>query len=143
MSGSPFFLIKNGQNAGEITLQQAAQATAVYSRAWKRGLGTAEVYSFHPDQVKKELGLPKGSFMIYGKRNYFSPRLELAIGLVGEEIIGGPLAAIQAKTKEYLLIVPGQEKSSALAKKIKAKLKGGDLDEIIRFLPVGGCDLKK
>jgi hypothetical protein len=30
-----------------------------------------------------------------------------------------------------------------MAKKIKAKLKGGDLDEIIKFLPAGGAEIKK
>ena len=30
-----------------------------------------------------------------------------------------------------------------LAEKIKAKLKGGDLDDIIKFLPAGGGEIKK
>ncbi len=37
----------------------------------------------------------------------------------------------------------GKEKKSSLAKKIKVKLKGGELDEIIRFLPAGGGEIKK
>ena len=73
MPGSPFFVIKNGVEAGEITLKETAQACSSYSKAWKLGLGTAEVYGIGHNQVKKELGLPKGSFMIHGKRNYFNP----------------------------------------------------------------------
>ncbi len=87
MPGSPFFVVKNGVEAGEETLKEAAQATASYSKAWKLGLGTAEVYGIGADQVKKELGLPKGAFMIYGKRKYFNPRLEYAIGLSEEEVV--------------------------------------------------------
>ena len=81
--------------------------------------------------------------MIYGKKNFIYPPLECAIGLVGEDIIGGPVAAVKSKTKAFVTIVPGKEKKSALAKKIKAKLKGGDLDEIVRFLPAGEGDFKK
>lgn len=152
MRGSPFFVIKNGQSSTEKSQQEAAQATAVYSRAWKRGFTTTEVYSMTPEQIKKEFGLPKGSFMVHGKRTYFQPKLEYAIGLVNaqksgisdsEEIIGGPISAIKEKTNNYVKVVPGRSKKSSLAKKIKAKLKGGDLDEIIKFLPAGGCELKK
>jgi len=143
MPGSPFFIVKNGEEAGEETLRECAQATASYSRAWKLGLGTAEVYCIKPEQVRKELGLPKGSFMIHGKRKYFNPKLECAIGLVGEEVVGGPISAVKAKTKNYVVVIIGREKKSSLAKRIKAKLKDGDLDEIVRFLPAGGGEIRK
>jgi predicted ribosome quality control (RQC) complex YloA/Tae2 family protein len=142
MPGSPFFIVKNGVEAGEETLSEAAQATACYSRAWKLGLGTTEVYGVGAEQVKKE-GLAKGSFMVYGKRKYFNPRLEYAIGLVEEEIVGGPVNAVKVKTKKFVKVVTGREKKSSLAKKIKHKLKDGDIDEIIKFLPAGGGEIKK
>src|SRR3989344_5249827 len=139
MAGSPFFLIKNGQTAGEKTIEETAQAVAVYSRAWKLGHTTAAVFYVKPEQVTKEAKsgeyVGKGSFMIYGKKNYLNPKLEYAIGLVDQEIIGAPESAVKNKTKNYIMVVPGREKKSSLAKKIKFKLKGGDLDEIIRFLP--------
>jgi predicted ribosome quality control (RQC) complex YloA/Tae2 family protein len=145
MAGSPFFVIKNGQEAGEETLKEAAQAVAVYSRAWKLGHTTADVFYVNPNQVTKEAKsgehLSKGSFMIYGKTNYLHPKLEYAIGFE-KEIIGGPPPAIKKITKNYVLVVPGRAKKSALAKKIKSKLKGGDLDDIIKFLPSGGADIK-
>src|SRR3989338_5181343 len=52
--GSPFFLIKNGQEAGEKTIQECAQATAIYSKAWKLGHTQADVFWVKPDQVTKE-----------------------------------------------------------------------------------------
>jgi predicted ribosome quality control (RQC) complex YloA/Tae2 family protein len=147
MAGSPFFIIKNGQQAGEATIKETAQATAVYSKAWKLGYSSADVFYVKPDQVTKESksgeSLAKGSFMVYGKTEYLHPKLEYTIGLISEEIIGGPLNAIKKQTKNYLEIFSGRKKKSELAKKIKSKLKGGDLDDIIKFIPAGGAEIKK
>lgn len=114
MSGSPFFIIKNGQEAGEETINEAAQAVAVYSRAWKLGHTSADVFYVKPEQVTKEAKagehLSKGSFMVYGKTSYIHPKVEYAIGLVKEEIIGGPLNAIKKKTKHFIIVVPGRNK---------------------------------
>ncbi len=147
MAGSPFFVVKNGQAASERTIQEAAQATAVYSKAWKIGHTTADVFYVRPEQVSKEAQpgeyMQKGSFMIRGKTTYLHPKLEYAIGLVDGRIIGGPPAAVESKTKQLVIVVQGDEKKSSLAKKIKAKLKDGDLDEIIKFLPAGGGCLRK
>lgn len=147
MAGSPFFVIKNGQEAGEETLKETAQAVAVYSRAWKSGFTTADVFFVKPEQVSKEAQsgeyLNKGSFMVRGKTKYLHPKLEYALGLVDGEIIGGPVEAVKKKTKTFIVVIPGREKKSSLAKKIRSKLKGGDLDDIIKFLPSGGAEIKK
>ncbi|MEW5897008.1 MAG: NFACT RNA binding domain-containing protein [Nanoarchaeota archaeon] len=152
MAGSPFFIIKNGQRAGEDTIKEAAQAVAVYSKAWKMGYTTADVFYVNPEQLSKEAKpgeyIAKGAFMIYGKTKYIYPKMEYALGLVEREgieggIIGGPVSAVEKKTSNYALVIPGKEKKSSLAKKIRARLKGGDLDEIIKFLPAGGGEIKK
>jgi predicted ribosome quality control (RQC) complex YloA/Tae2 family protein len=147
MAGSPFFVVKNGAECTEKTLQECAQAVGVYSKAWKLGHTTADVFHVKPDQVTKEAQagehLAKGSFMVYGKTNFLHPKLEYAIGLVEDLIIGAPESAMKIKTKNYLMVIPGKEKKSSLAKKIRAKLKGGDLDDIIKFLPSGGAGIKR
>jgi hypothetical protein len=147
MAGSPFFVIKNGQEATEITIEETAQAVAVYSKAWKLGHTTADVFYVKPEQVSKEAQtgeyMSKGSFMVRGKTTYLHPKLEYAIGLLNEEIIGGPINAIKKRTKNFVKVISGKEKKSSLAKKIKSKLKGGDLDDIIKFLPAGGGMIKK
>ena len=106
-----------------------------------------DVFYVKPEQVSKEAKpgehIGKGSFMIYGKTTYLHPKVEYAIGLVDGQIIGGPISAISSRTKDYVTVIPGREKKSALAKKIKVKLKGGELDDIIKFLPAGGADLKR
>lgn len=135
--GSPFFIIKSeGKKIGQKSIEEAAQATASYSRAWKHGVTFTEVYYIKPEQVKKELGLPKGTFMIYGKRNYLKPILQVAIGKKKDKIIGGPVTAIKNQTENYVIINQGDTKQSDLAKAIKAKL-GGSLEEIQSFLPPG------
>ncbi|MBS3107773.1 DUF814 domain-containing protein [Candidatus Woesearchaeota archaeon] len=141
LAGSPFFVIKSlGKEIGKKTIEEAAQATALYSRAWRTGAGTADVYCISPDQVKKELGLPKGAFMIYGKRNYFRPVLEMAIGNVNGEIIGGPIDSVKTKTNKYVILKPGDIKPGQLIKNIRAKIEG-DLEEIQKFLPPGNSSL--
>ncbi len=147
MAGSPFFVIKNGQQAGEKTIQEAAQAVAVYSRAWKLGQTMADVFYVKPEQVSKEANpgeyLTKGSFMIRGKTNYLHPQLEYALGLMEGQIIGGAEMAVKKQTANYVVVIPGDEQKSSLAKKIKHKLAGGDLDDIITILPAGGGKIKK
>ena len=144
--GSPFFIVKKGQQATEKTLLEAAQATAVYSAAWKLGRTMAEVFYVLPEQISKEAKageyLQKGSFMIYGRKNTLHPAVEYAFGIVEGQIIGAPLAAVESKVQAFLIVVPGDEKKSSLAKRIKAKLKGGDIDEIVSLLPAGGGEIK-
>ncbi|MBW3002822.1 DUF814 domain-containing protein [Candidatus Woesearchaeota archaeon] len=142
--GSPFFVIKTeGKKVGEQTLKEAAQATAIYSRAWKMGLATALVYWIKPEQVRKELGLPKGSFMIHGKRNYSEPVLQIAVGVLPDErVMGGPVEAVKKNCGKIVVLVQGKKKKSDIAKKIKKEI-NRDLDEIISALPAGEFEIKK
>ncbi len=147
IAGSPFFVIKNGQKAGEKTLQEVAQATASYSKGWKLGLGSLDVFYVKPDQVSKKAKsreyLAKGAFMIYGKTNYLHANLEIGIGILKDgRVMGGAVDAVKKNCEKFVLIKQGKEKTSAVAKKIQ-KIIGGDLDEIIRTLPSGGCAIKK
>ena len=146
MSGSPFFVIKTeGKKPGKATLEETAQATASYSRAWRLGLASSEVFYVNPDQVTKEAKsgefMPKGSFMVYGKKNILRPDIKVAIGLKDSQIIGGPVNAVKKHTQLNVTIIQGREKASAIAKKIISKFKDGDLDDVIRFLPSGGVKI--
>jgi predicted ribosome quality control (RQC) complex YloA/Tae2 family protein len=125
LAGSPFFVAKiTDTPAGPATHEEAAAATASYSKAWKLGLGSAE--------------------MIRGKREYFHPSLGLAMGVVGGNLICGPQNAIAHQTKTYVIISQGDSKASDAAKKIKKDLEySGHLDDIIRFLPSGKVNVRK
>lgn len=144
LAGSPFVIIKaNGKKIDDKTVKEAAQFCAAYSKAWKLGLGSAEVYMIKPEQVQKDLGLPKGSFMIYGKREYFSPKLEVAVGVdKNGNIIGGPVAAVEKHAEKFVIVTPGSSKKTEAAKKIRLKLGTDSIDEIAKFLPGGECEVK-
>ncbi|MFH1505795.1 MAG: NFACT RNA binding domain-containing protein [archaeon] len=148
MAGSPFVVIKNPDNKKipDTTKQEAAELTAAYSRAWKNGLGTLDVFYVTPEQVSKKAKagefLPKGAFMIYGDTNYLQPPVGLAIGVYNGKVMGGPVSAIKKHCKTFVEVIPGEEKASSIAKLIRKSL-DASLDDIIRVLPGGGSTIKK
>jgi len=159
ITGAPFVLIKTeGKSPPEQTLTEAAQLAASYSRAWKLMLGALDVYWVRPEQVSKAAPsgqfIKKGAFMIKGKKNYVKGvPLRLALGVLLKDdrliVVGGPPTAIAKLTRLKVEIVPGEERSSKLAKKIRARLAemapenlrelilNLPLDEIQRFIPSG------
>ena len=162
--GSPFFLVKNARNQGNENtkfIEETAQATVSFSRAWKDGLSSGDAYWVFPNQIKKGAPtgqfLPKGSFVIEGKRNFCKGiELKLSIGLIKIEnrytIVSGPLNAIKKRSLIFASLLPGGSDPMNLAKKIKSEfvrvisefdsdladyLKKVLLDDFIRVLPTG------
>ena len=162
--GSPFFLVKNARNQDNENskfIEETAQATVSFSRAWKDGLSSGDAYWVFPNQIKKGAPtgqfLPKGSFVIEGKRNFCNGiELKLSIGLVKIEnrytIVSGPLNAIKKRSLVLASLLPGGSDPMNLAKKIKSEfvrvisefdsdladyLKKVLLDDFIRMLPTG------
>jgi len=147
MAGSPFFVVKaDNKKIGEATMQETAQATASYSRGWRLGLSTLDVFYVKPEQLTKTPRsgeyVGKGAFIVNGKTEYLHPKLEIAIGIKDNKVIGGPVNAIRKNSDKFVIITQGKEKASDTAKKIK-KVIGGDLDEIITFIPAGGSKVQK
>ncbi|MEM4637523.1 MAG: NFACT RNA binding domain-containing protein [Candidatus Woesearchaeota archaeon] len=133
-------------NIPKNTLIEAAEFCASYSKSWSSGRSEAEVFYVYPEQLSKNVpsglaGLPKGSFMIYGKRNFIKVKTNIAICIFNNKVMAGPVSAISKHSKEHVEIIPGNEKLSDVAKKIQKKI-GGDLDEIIRALP-NNCAIKR
>jgi len=149
MAGSPFFIVKSeGKKIGEETLKETAEATASYSKAWKVGVPSTDVFYVNPEQVTKEAKpgefMPKGAFMVYGKKNYIKGvELRISVGVKEGQVIGGPVNAIKKDSDKYVVVEQGDEKTGELAKKIAKTLNTKNLDEIIRFLPAGGGKIKK
>lgn len=165
--GSPFFIIKNAAafaltQEGTInsSLHQVAQATISFSRAWKDGLSSADAYWVMAEQVKKGAPtgqfLPKGSFVIEGKRNYLKGvELRLAIGIMQlnnrETLLCGPEEAIKKRSIFYAVLLQGGMDPMNAAKKVKSEfvkiaddnikiaesIKHISLDEFVRALPTG------
>lgn len=161
--GAPVVVIKaEDKDVPESTIQEAFEFAASYSRAWKHGFASLEVYWIKPEQVSKraESGeyVAKGSFVIRGKRNYGVGKVELAIGVVMDDdikVISGPEKAISSKADYYVIISPGRKKSLEVSREIKThlikkakeehkdKLSKLNHDEIQRMLPPGTSEIKK
>ena len=161
IQGAPFFVIKNTEKR-EIpnnTKLETAEVAASYSKAWSFGFGNCDVYSVRPEQISKKAPsgeyLSKGSFMIYGKKEWFKKvELKLAIGVSIKEdkikVYGGPINSIELRCKYFAIIKPGNKKSKELAQEIKkfilrkANKEDGkkikeeiNLDEFQRWIPSG------
>jgi len=157
--GSPFFVIKDATEANTVSIEEVARAVVSFSRAWREGIKVADAYWVKPEQVKLQaptgMFLPKGSFLIEGKKNYIkSIKLEVAVGACKIEdrdtLMAGPISAIQTHCSAYVLITPENFKASDTAKKVKAEIialldeekaqiyKKIPLDDFVRVLPSGG-----
>jgi len=141
ITGSPFVLIKNPEKKEipEQTIKEAAEFCGSYSKAWKIGIAAVDVYYVKPDQVKKEGGLPTGSFMIYGKRNWIRRiSVRVAVGVKDNEVIFGPEDTVKNKVKKYVVIVPDDLPAHEIAKKIQKILKSKiELERITKIIPYG------
>jgi len=131
ITGSPFVVIKaEGREISEQVLLEAGEFAASFSRAWRENLGTADVYWVKVDQLSKSgpsgESVPHGAFFVVGKRNWTrNVPLRVAIGIVvGEEtsFVGGPVESVKAKTKTFVVIVPGDSTGKDLLKQILKSL---------------------
>jgi predicted ribosome quality control (RQC) complex YloA/Tae2 family protein len=131
ISGAPFVVVKSeGKTISEQTLREAGEFAASFSRAWRENAGSADVYWVKLDQLSKSgpsgESVPHGAFAVVGKRNWMrSVPLKLAVGtIVYEEasFVGGPVDAVKAKTKTYVVLVPGDLAGKELLKQILKSL---------------------
>ncbi|MEM4675499.1 MAG: ribosome rescue protein RqcH [Nitrososphaerota archaeon] len=126
ITGAPVVILKGGSMASERSIEEVAQFAASYSRAWREGLSSINVYYVRPEQVSFSAPsgeyLPKGSFIVTGKKNYIKTRLAVAFGLRKSdgacEVIHGPTSAVAAKSKAFVEVVPGNEGAGSLSLKI-------------------------
>ena len=152
--GSPFFVLKDSGKASAASIEEAADATVCFSRAWRDAVHGTGAYWVLPGQVKKAAPsgqfLPKGSFVIEGRRNYVraSP-LKLAVGMVRRPdslmLCCGPPAPVKRHSACYALIEPSSGDMADAAKKIRYEFarsfeesRALPLDEFVRALPAGG-----
>jgi predicted ribosome quality control (RQC) complex YloA/Tae2 family protein len=161
IQGSPFVLIKSEDaDISDYAKKEAAEFTAAYSKAWGSGLATVDVYAIRPDQVSKQPPtgeyLPKGSFMVYGQREWFRDvELKIAIGVrIDREsesvgVIAGPVMPVRKQADYFVTIKPGETEGSSLARQIRNKIlikanpedkiciEKIPLDEFQKFIPGG------
>jgi predicted ribosome quality control (RQC) complex YloA/Tae2 family protein len=161
VAGAPFVVVKTeGKKPGEQCLREAAEFAAAFSRGWREGFGSVDVYWVRPSQLSKggPSGeyVPHGAFVVRGQRNWLrSVPLRIAIGVAANEeegrarIGGGPFDAVKANTKAYIVLVPGdlsgkelfQRVLRSLAAKVSKEVREAILnlpvEEIRVFIPYG------
>ena len=157
--GSPAVIIKTeGKEVPLTTLKEVAEFTVSHSIVWKSGQAVGECYWVLPQQVSKtpEHGefLPKGSFVIRGKRNYMKSGVGIAVGVRDGMCIGGPPGVIEKRADCFVEVEPGEFNQNDVAKKIyrifldwagdSVAIKAGCAPHLIaRFLPPGGSRIKR
>lgn len=155
VQGAPSIIIKtkdalgNQKEIKDKTLEEACVFAASFSKAWKQ-FAEAQAYWVLPEQVSKTAQsgefVPHGAFIIRGKRNYHRCKLELAVGKIEidkiEKIMCGPISAVKAHCKKYIVFEPGGIKKADMVKKM-AKVFDVNPDVIDRVLPSGGIQIIK
>jgi predicted ribosome quality control (RQC) complex YloA/Tae2 family protein len=154
--GAPFVVVKTeGKAPSEQVLREAGEFAAAFSRAWREGVGSADVYWVEPKQLSKSGPsgeyVPHGAFAVIGKRNWMrGVPLQLGVGVVeGEKLkfVGGPIEAVKAKTKIYVTLIPGDVSSKKflnqilqaltlkLPKERREKVGKAPIEQIREFVP--------
>ena len=153
--GAPSTIVQNNSEdeIPETTLYDAACFASSYSSAWSEGFSSYDSYWVTLNQVSKtpQSGefLKKGSFVIRGRKNFIrNVPVLIAIGIVeyddDKRIMAGPVQCLENMSDNFVIVKPGFTKKERISKEIlniidKNKLFG--VDDIVRNLPSGKCDL--
>ncbi|MDH5815930.1 MAG: ribosome rescue protein RqcH [Candidatus Nezhaarchaeota archaeon] len=160
VGGAVVIVKSEGREVPQTTIEEVAQYSACYSKAWKAGFGSIDVYWVYGRQVSKTPPsgeyLPKGSFMVRGPKNFLrGVELKVAIGLTlldGEVmVISGPPSAITRQSIAYVVLIPGDEERGRLASRI-AKIfneelksmgleEGIEVEDVLKVLPPGSAKI--
>ena len=155
--GAPQVVVKaNGKTVSDAAKGEAAVFAASYSKAWKNGASTCDVFFASPSQVSKSAPsgeyLGSGAFMVRGQREWRSGvKLVLGVGLVsveGSKVLEcAPLNALKAHGSVLCALKPGRTEKGEAARKIlkafKGELDGFGLDDLLSVLPNGGVEIVK
>jgi len=143
--GAPSVILKDGRNASEEEISEAAICAAVYSRAWKMGLFRVPVFYVESSQVSLSPPSgeyrPRGGVIVKGKRNWLEVENKIYLGFDGERFF---VSAAPREGTIYLLL-PGGEEREKVADRIISDL---NLDkemkgDLIPLLPPGRIELRK
>lgn len=151
--GAPSTIVKSeGKPVPKRSKQEAAEFAGAYSKAFSSGLAVIDVYCVRPEQVKTAAKsgefLPKGAFVIEGKREWFRKvPVRVAIGFDPERnrVVAGPPSAITGKK---LVVAPGRVPKGELAREVQRVLEQMydtevDINEVLQALPSGDGEIAK
>lgn len=154
--GSTVIIKTDNRQVDEETLREAAVLAASYSKAWKLGLHTINVFWVLGSQVSLSPPsgeyLPRGGFMVYGKKNFIdNVELRIAIGVevseTGEDqcvarIIVGSETTVSKKGIWYMVLQPGDLKIEEIVEKFATELKNNGLDVIVKSIDLNELKAK-
>jgi len=144
--GAPAVIIRCYGEPSKDALREAGVLTACYSKAWKERMGYVDVYWVYGNQVTKTPPpgeyLPKGSFMIRGKRNYIKGvtlRLALGVKIVNGygKVVVGSEDHVSSETPYYVVLMPGDKAQHVMAEEILEIIKKNipkDLKHIVEAI---------
>jgi len=158
VAGAPFVAIKTeGKKLSEQCLREAGEFAAAFSRGWREGFASIDVYWVKPDQLSKggDSGeyVPRGAFVVRGKRNWMrGVPLKTAVGVIAEKngevrFLGGPVDSVKAKTNAYIVVMPGDLEGKSflksilktlamkLPKRFREKASKASVEEIREYIP--------
>jgi predicted ribosome quality control (RQC) complex YloA/Tae2 family protein len=146
-----FVILTRDREVGERDLYEVATLAASYSKAWKAGLASVDVFWVYGDQVKLAAPpgqyLPRGSFMVYGQRNYIKGvKLRLGIGIAyyGDtyDIVIGPPELVASRAVAWVEVVPGNLGIDEISKEIRGYLvekcpdvRGLTVSDVAKLIP--------
>jgi predicted ribosome quality control (RQC) complex YloA/Tae2 family protein len=146
-----FVILTQGREVGEGDLHEVATLAASYSKAWKAGLSSVDVFWVYGEQVKLAAPpgqyLPRGSFMVYGQRNYIKGvKLRLGIGVAyygdSYDIVIGPPELVASRAAAWVEVVPGNLSVDEVSKEIRRYLvercpdaRGLTVNDIAKLIP--------
>ena len=141
IQGGAALILKDGTNASEDEMREAAQFAACFSNAWKNANASVDVYCVRKNQLSKHATggfIPSGAFAITGERKWFKgTKLTLKIGL-GENGVEILPEFSKRSLKQTLLLIPslaGKDKGT-LAKSLSKRFVIHP-DEFLELLPNG------
>ena len=154
IKGAPSVVLRNlgEEEIDEDSAREGCHLPVLHSKAWNAKIGSEGGYWVKPNQVSRtpQAGefLPKGSFMIRGKKN-FQEKLPL-VGAAGlkyvegvPKVMFGPEESVKEQCQgTYYRIRPGRNKKSDVAKTVAREL-GGELDQVISVLPPGNMEMTR
>ena len=138
--GAAATILKDGVKAGEPALREVAQWAACYSRAWKQGSLSCDVYAVKKEQVSKYSHgefVGRGAFVISGKRQWFkNTELKLVLAAEEGELVCKPFAS----GLKGVVLTPGGTPQTKIVKKMSKQL-GVKPDDLLAAVP-GDSDTK-
>lgn len=141
IQGGSAVILKDGVNASEDELKEAAQLAACFSKAWINANAAVDVYAVEKKQLSKHAQggfIPTGAFAISGERKWFrGTELRLKIGLSEKGLVIVPsISSVKISSGLYLIPSKKGKDKGSLAKSL-AKRFNVHPDELLELLPNG------